>query len=120
MVIYKTGHSKECSNYRSIALISHASKILLQIMLNRMQKKIEMELPDEQAGFRPGRGTADMLVIIQFLIEKVMGIGVQARVTFIDYSKAFDSISHVQLFDIMLELGFHEHSHSGIVTFTVY
>ena len=56
-----------------------------------------------------GRSTADMLVIIQVLIEKVMGIGGQALITFIDYSKAFDSISHVQLFDIMLELGFPEH-----------
>ena len=74
-----------------------------------MRKKIEMELPDEQAGFRPGRGTADMLVIIQVLIEKVMGIGAQALVTFIDYSKAFDSISHGQRFDIMLELGYPEH-----------
>ena len=63
MVIYKAGNSKECTNYRTIALISHASKILLQILLNRMRKKIEMELPDEQAGFRPGRSTADMLVI---------------------------------------------------------
>ena len=109
VVIYKAGNSKECSNYRTIALISHASKILLQILLNRMRKKIEMELPDEQAGFRPGRSTADMLVIIQVLIEKVMGIGSQALITFIDYSKAFDSISHVQLFDIMLGLGFPEH-----------
>ena len=104
MVIYKAGNSKECTNYRTIALISHASKILLQILLNRM--RIEMELPDEQAGFRPGRSTADM--IIQVLIE-IMGIGGQALITFIDYSKAFDSISHVQLFDIMLELGFPEH-----------
>ena len=74
-----------------------------------MRKKIEMELPDEQAGFIPGRGTADMLVKIQVLIEKVMGIGGQALVTFVNYSKAFDRISHVQLFDIMLELGFPEH-----------
>ena len=69
MVIHKTGNSKECSNYRTIALISHASKILLQILLNRMRKKIEMELPDEQAGFRQGRCTADMLVIIQVLTK---------------------------------------------------
>ena len=96
MVIYKTGNSKECSNYRTIALISHANKILLEILLNRMRKKIEMELPDEQAGFRPGRGTADMLVIIQVLIEKVMGIGGQALDTFIEYSKVFYIISHVQ------------------------
>ena len=80
VVIYKTGNSRECSNYRSIALISHASKILLQILLNRMRKNIEMELPDEQACFRPGRGTADMLVIIQVLIEKVICIGGQKLV----------------------------------------
>ena len=55
----------------TIALISHAGKILLQILLNRMWEKIEMELPDEQAGFRPGRCTADMLDIIQDLIEKL-------------------------------------------------
>ena len=75
-----------------------------------MWKKIEMELPDEQAGFRPGSGTADMLVIIQVLIEQVMGIEGQALVTFINYGKALlDSISHVQLCDIMLRLGFPEH-----------
>ena len=86
VVVYKTGNSKEWPNYRTIAIISHASKILLlQILLNRMRKKIEMELPD-------------MLVIIQVLIENVMGIGGQSLVTFIDYSKAFDSISHVHLF----------------------
>ena len=115
VVIYKAGNSKECSNYITIALISRASKILLQILLNRMRKKIEMELPDEQAGFRSGRSTADMLVIIQVLIEKVMGIGGQALITFIDYSKAFDSISHVQLFDIMLELGFPWHCYSHCI-----
>ena len=74
-----------------------------------MRKKLEMELLDEQADFRPGRGTADMLVIIQVLTEKSMGIGGQALITFSDYSKAFDGISRVQLFDIMLELGFPEH-----------
>ena len=87
VVVYKTGNSKEWPNYRTIAIISHAIKILLllQILLNRMREKIEMELPD-------------MLVIIQVLIENVMGIGGQSLFTFIDYSKAFDSISHVHLF----------------------
>ena len=81
-----------------------------------MQTNIEMELPDEQPYFRPGRGTADMLVIIQVLIEKLMGIGSQEFVTFIDYSKTFgsishktfDSIGHEQVFDIMLGPGFPE------------
>ena len=68
-----------------------------------------MELPDEQAILRPDRGTADMLVIIQVLVGNVMGIRGQALVTFNDYSKAFDSMSHVQLFGIMFEMGFPEH-----------
>ena len=64
VVLYKTGNSKECSNYRTITLISHVNKILLHLLLNRKWRKTEMELPDEHAGFRPGRGTADMLVKI--------------------------------------------------------
>ena len=97
-------------DYRTIALISHASKILLKVLLNIMRKKIEMELPDEQTCFRPGRGTAYMLVVIQVLMDKRYGIRSQVLVTFIGYSKAFDSIRPVQLFDTMLELGFPEHN----------
>ena len=63
---------KDCSNYRTIALLSHASKMLLIILLNRLRQKFEDELPDEQAGFRRGRGTADMLCCIQNVIEKTL------------------------------------------------
>ena len=109
VMIHKTGNTKECTNYRTITLLSHASKVLLIIILKRMRVKIEQELPDEQAGFRRGRGTADMLVALQILIEKTLEVDGQAFIVFIDYSKAFDSISQTQLFDILSEMGFPKH-----------
>ena len=72
VMIHKSGKTKECTNYRTIALLSHASNVLLIILLKRMRENIEYELSDEQAGFRRGRSTADMLVAIQILIEKTI------------------------------------------------
>ena len=71
VLLHKSGDQKICSNYRTIALISHISKILLYIILNRMKAKMDFEVAEEQAGFREGRGTADMLCALQALIEKV-------------------------------------------------
>ena len=72
VMIHKSGNTKECTNYRTIALLSHARKLLLIILLKRMREKIEYELPDEQEGFRSGRSTADILVALQVLIEKTI------------------------------------------------
>ena len=72
VMIHKSGNTKECTNYRTIALLSHASKVLVIILLKRMREKIEYELPDEQAGFRRGGRTVDMLVAIQVTIEKTI------------------------------------------------
>jgi len=71
ILLPKTGDLKECKNYRTISLLSHTSKVLLIIILNKLKNKSEMELPNEQTGFRPGRGSRDLLVNIQTLIEKV-------------------------------------------------
>ena len=114
VVLHKSGDQKECSNYRTIALISHLSKILLYIILNRLKEKMEQEISDEQAGFRQGRGTADMLCALQLLIEKVNECTsteqpLEAYIVFIDYSKAFDNVSHPKLFKTMLEMGFPTH-----------
>ena len=103
ILLPKSGDKKVCSNYRTIALISHISKILLYIILNRMKSKIEFEVAEEQAGFREGRGTADMLCALQCLIEKVnectsVGNTLEGYIVFIDYSKAFDNVSHPKLF----------------------
>ena len=68
--IPKKGDAKECSNYRTIALISHASKVMLKILQARLQQYMNRELPDVQAGFRKGRGTRDQIANIRWIIEK--------------------------------------------------
>ena len=65
----KNGNAKECSNYGTIALISHASKVMLKILQARLQQYINHELPDVQAGFRKGRGTRDQIANICWIIE---------------------------------------------------
>ena len=68
--IPKKGNAKECSNYRTIALISHASKVMLKIFQARLQQYVNRELPDVQDGFRKGRGTRDQIANICWIIEK--------------------------------------------------
>ena len=67
--IPKKGNAKECSNYRTIALISHASKVMLKILQARFQEYVNCELPDVQAGFRKGRGTRDQIANIRWIIK---------------------------------------------------
>ena len=69
--IPKKGNAKECSNYRTIALISHASKVMLKILLARLQQYVNHELPDVHAGFRKGRGPRDQIANIRWNMEKV-------------------------------------------------
>ena len=68
--IPKKGNAKECSNYHTIALISHASKVMLKILQARLQQYVNSELPDVQTGFRKGRGTRDQIANIHWIIEK--------------------------------------------------
>ena len=68
--IPKKGNAKECSNYRTIALISHVGQVMLKILQVRLQQYVNHELPDVQAGFRKGRGTGDQIVNIRWIIEK--------------------------------------------------
>ena len=68
--IPKKSNAKECSNYHTIALISHASKVMLKILQARLQQYVNCELPDVQAGFRKGRGTRDQIANLRWIIEK--------------------------------------------------
>ena len=88
--IPKKGNVKECSNYCTIALISHASKVMLPILQARLQQYMNGELPDVQAGFRKGRGTRDQLANICWIIEKAREFQKNIYFCFIDYAKAFD------------------------------
>ena len=68
--IPKKGNAKECSNYHTIALISHASKVMLKILQARLQQYVNHEIPDVQAGFRKDRGTRDQIVTIHWIMKK--------------------------------------------------
>ena len=70
ILIPKKGNAKECSNYHTLALISHASKVMLKIIQVRLQQYVNRELPDVQAGFRKGRGSRDQIANIHWIIEK--------------------------------------------------
>ena len=86
--IPKKGNAKECSNYRTITLISHASKIMLKILQARLQQYVNQELPDVQAGFRKCRGTRDQLVNIHWIIKKTREFQKNIYFCFTDYAKA--------------------------------
>ena len=92
--IPKKGNAKECSNYRTIAFISHASKVLLKILQASLQQYVNHELPDVQAGFRKGRGTRDQIANICWIIEKAREFQKNIYFCFIDYAKAFDCVDH--------------------------
>ena len=95
--IPKKGNAKECSNYRTFALISHASKVMLKILQARLQQYLTRELPDTQAGFRKGRGTRDQIANICWIINKAREFQKNIYFCFIDYTKAFDCVDHNKL-----------------------
>ena len=105
--IPKKGNAKECSNYRTIALISHASKVVLNILQARLQQYLNRKLPDVQAGFRKGRETRDQIANILWVIEKAKEF--QKNICFIEYAKAFDCMDHNKLWKILKEIGVPEH-----------
>jgi len=95
--IPKKGNAKECSNYHPIALISHANKVMLKILQNRLQQDMNHELPDIQAGFRKGRGTRDQIANICWIIKEAREFQKNIYFCFIDYAKAFDYVDHNKL-----------------------
>ena len=95
--IPKKGKAKEGSNYHTIALISHASKVMLKILLARLQQYLNRELPDVQVGFRKGRGTRDQIANICWIIEKAREFQKNNYFCFFDYAEAFDYVDHSKL-----------------------
>ena len=105
----KERNAKECSNYRTIALISHTSKVMLKILQARLQQYVNHELTDVQAGFRKGRGTSDQIANIPWIIKKAREFQKSIYFCFIDYAKAFDSVDHNKLWKILQEMGIPDH-----------
>ncbi|MFX8493112.1 reverse transcriptase domain-containing protein, partial [Acinetobacter baumannii] len=100
---------KECSNYRTIALNSQVSKVMLKILQARLQQYVNHELSDVQAGFRKGRGTRDQIANICWIMEKAREFQKNIYFCFIDYAKAFDCVDHNKLWKILKEMGIPDH-----------
>ena len=98
---------KEYSNYHTIVLISHDSKVMLKILQARLQQYVNQELLDIQAGFRKGRGTRDQIANIHWIIEKAREF--QKNICFIDYAKALYCVDHNKLWKILKEMGIPDH-----------
>ena len=107
--IPKKGNAKECSNYHTIALISHASKVMLKILQARLQQYVNHELADVQAGFRKGRGARDQIANILWIMEKAREFQKTIYFCFLDYAKAFDCVDHNKLWKILKEMGIPDH-----------
>ena len=107
--IPKKGNAKESSNYHTIALISHTSKVMLKILQARLQQYVNHELPDVQAGFQKGRGTRDQIANIRWIIEKAREFQKNIYFCFIDYAQAFDCVDHNKLWKILKEMGIPGH-----------
>ena len=103
--IPKKGNAKQCSNYHILAVISHASKVMLKILQARLQQYMNHELPDVQAGFRKGRGTRDQTANIHWIVEKAREFQKNIYFCFIDYAKAFDCVDHNKLRKILQKVG---------------
>ena len=101
-------NAKECSNYRTIVLISHASKVLLKILQARLQQYVNRELPDVQPGFRKGRGTRGQIATHPLDHGKSKRIP-EKHFCFIGYAKTFDCMDHNKLWKILREMGIPHH-----------
>ena len=99
--IPKKGSAKECSNYHTIALISHAIKVMLRIFQARLQQYLNCELSEVQAGFRKVRGTRDQIANICWIIEKAREFQKNIYFCFTDYAKDFDCVAHNKLWKIL-------------------
>ena len=102
-------NAKECSNYHTIALVSHTSKLMLKILQTRLQQYVNRVVPDVQTGFRKGRGSRDQIANICWSIEKARKFQKNIYFCFIDYAKAFDYVDHNQLWKILKEMGIPDH-----------
>ena len=97
----KERQCQKCSNYHTIALISHTSKVMLKILQARLQQYVNRELPDVPAGFQKGRGTRYQIANIRWIIKKAREFQKNIYFCFIDYAKAFDCIDHNKMWKIL-------------------
>ena len=108
--ILKKGNAKECSNYRTITLISHVSKVMLKILQARLQKYVNCKLPDVQARFRKGKGTRDQIATIRWIVEKAREFQKKKSTSAsLTMAKVFHCVDHNKLWKILQEMGIPDH-----------
>ena len=109
IIIPKKGNAKEGSNYHTIVLTSHASKVMLKILQARLQQYVNRELPDVQTGSKEGRGTRDQIANICWILEKARELQKNIYLCFIDHPKAFDCVDHNKLWKTLKEVRIPDH-----------
>ena len=107
--IPKKGNAKECSNYCTVVLFSHTSKVMLKILQERLQQYMNREHPDVHAGFRKGRGTRYQIAKIRWINEKAREFQKNIYFCFIDYTKSFDCVYHNKLWKMLQEMDIPDH-----------
>ena len=107
--IPKKGNAKECSNYSTIVLISHGSKVMLKNLQAKLQQYMNWELLDVKVGFQRGRGTRDQTANMCCIKEKARELQKKVHCCFTDYTKAFDCVDHNKLWKILREMGVPDH-----------
>ena len=105
----KVNKATNCSDHRTISLISHASKILLRVIMNRINPIIDKHLDDTQLGFRKGKGTRDGIFLLRNTCERMMDCQKELNLCFIDYAKAFDRVNHEKLMEVLVKAGIPSH-----------
>ena len=106
--VYKKKDKLDCNNYRGISLLCHSSKIVTAIIMERIRKRTEEILSEEQAGFRPSRSTIDQIFTLRQLAEKYTDFSKDLFVCYVDFKKAFDSVWRIGLWKVMRRLGYPE------------
>ncbi|GFS02704.1 endonuclease-reverse transcriptase [Elysia marginata] len=109
VALSKVNRATNCSDYRIISLISHASKILLRVIMNRINPIIDKHLDDTQLGFRKGKGTRDGIFLLRNTCERMMDIKKDLYLCFVDYAKAFDRVNHEKLMEVLAKAGIPSH-----------
>ena len=102
-------YAKECSNYHTIALISHTNKVMFKIFQAKLQQCVNWEVPDVQAGFRKVRGSRDQIANIHWIIKKAREFQKNISFCFIHYASAFDCVEHNKSWKILQEMGIPDH-----------
>ena len=103
--IPKKAGAQKCGEYRTLSLISHTSKVMLNILKDRLENKIEAHLGEDQFGFRKGRGTRDAIGALRILGERSIEVDKELNVCFIDYEKAFDRVDWNKMMSILKQIG---------------